>query len=662
MSITRTGLTGLIGVLVMGLLLSSVPGCSGSKGRIREVDPERLGVAPILRGTVGAETKIRRALPTIISGYGLVVGLDGTGGTTVPERVAATMERELAIRGVGSPGAFQGTLLEGRSPQDVLRDPDVAVVIVEAAVPLASPESMVFDVRVRALAGSTTTSLEGGTLWTTKLQAGPPAVVGGPQTREVAEAVGDLFINPFALVETGGSGDTDPRVGRVLGGGRMTKPLSLELILANPLHSRARAIARSINQRFPNGPGGIGTTARGVSDGVVEVTVPLEFRDRFYDFIELVRHLPINPDFPEENARRYVRALQSGSELTDELSWALRALGEPATPFVRDLYEDDDPAVRLAGLRAGAFLNDPRSGLFLREIASDPRAPDRVEAIRLLGVVDGRPTIDETLRRVISSERSLDVRTAAYEALAERAVRGQLAKLLRWRQSTGEEISERELARLAERRIPPGLVQGIMRFAPTDRFVIDVIPFGEPLIYVTQQGGPRVAIFGESPALKTPAFLSIWDGELLVVAESETNELRVRFRDPASDWIVQERVPNSLVRLTEFMAREQTPERPDPGLRMTYSDMVGALFAIQTEEATDAAFATEGDRLLAGLLRAAAADADRAREEASAEELAAIRGEGEQIDAFDPSSERQPATGSRYVVPINRSDETRGSR
>lgn len=651
--LSKTWRVGLI-LMVCATLIA----CGGQKGRVRTVKPNLPDVAPILRGTIGSETKIRRALPTILSGYGLVVGLDGTGGTSVPERVAATMERELAIRGVGRQGMFEGTLLEGRSPQDVLRDPDVAVVVVEAAVPLASPEGMTFDVRVRALAGSTTRSLEGGRLWTTKMQAGPPAVVGGPQTREVAEASGDLYINPFADADGEGTGDANPRVGRILGGGRMTKPLSLEILMANPLHARARAIARAVNQRFPNGPKGPGTTARGVSDAVVEVSVPIEFRDRFYEFIELVRHLPINPDFPEENARRYVRALQQGSELTTELSWALRALGEPAIPFVRDLYEDPRVEVRMAALRAGANLNDPRAGLFLREMAAEP-GPERSEAISLLGAVDGRPNIDETLRRIISTESRLELRVAAYESLARRAVRARLKTLLQWRERGGAEASERELSRIAERSIPAGMVQGITRIPLSERFVVDVVPFGEPLVYVTQQGNPTIVIFGEDPSVERPAYLSVWGGDLLVVAEPDSEDVRVRFRDEQTGWVVQESVDESLVDIVRFFAREQTPEQPEPGLRMTYSDLVGALFAIHEADGTAAGFATEGDRLLASLLSAAAADVERAREDASAADRAALAEESGQrnLDAFDASRERRPSGRSRYIVPINRGSD-----
>lgn len=642
-------------IVIQALLLASaltLPACSKEKGQIRDVDPTLPNVTPSLRGTIGAECKIRRALPTIISGYGLVVGLDGTGGRIVPERVAASMERELGLRGVGREGTFKDTLLEGRTPGEVLRDPDVAVVVVEAAIPLAAPDGMAFDVRVRALPGSDTTSLEGGVLWTTKMQAGPPAVVGGPQTRAIAEASGEIFTNPFANV-TGGPGDLNPREGRVLGGGRVTDPLKLEIVLARPLHSRARAIASAINQRFPEGPRGPGTVAKGVSDAVVEVSAPLEFRDRFLDFVELVRHLPINPDFPERRAQNYTRSLDRGTNRPSELVWALRALGKPAIPFVRDLYDHDNEATRLAALTAGAYLDDPRAGLVLSEIAARP-GPRRLDAIDLLGVVEGRPTIDQALRRIVETEDELTLRISAYEALAQRALRSRLKSLLR-QNRFADELTDEQLAQIAERSIPPGQVQGVVRVPLADKFVMDVVPFGEPLIYVTQQGRPRVALLGEAATIEKPSFLSIFEGDLLIRAEQDAEKVLLRYNDRYTGRITTDALGDSLAELVAFMAREETPERPDIGLRMSYSEVVGALFAIQNDGGTEAQFATETDRLLAELLAAATAtdDDERAVGDEEAEEDA----DDFNPDAFDPDAidpRREPQRRSKYIVPIPR--------
>jgi hypothetical protein len=85
-----------------------------------------LDVDPIMRGTVASETVVEGLRPVIVRGYGLVVGLQGTGGRLMPAEVRAMMVQELARRGIGNP-----VLSADLSPEEMLNSPDTAVVIVE---------------------------------------------------------------------------------------------------------------------------------------------------------------------------------------------------------------------------------------------------------------------------------------------------------------------------------------------------------------------------------------------------------------------------------------------------------------------------------------------------------------------------------------------------
>ena len=60
-----------------------------------------IDVQPIMRGTVAAESVVIGNMPTIVRGYGLVVGLKGTGSRLMPAPVRANMLQEMARRGVG---------------------------------------------------------------------------------------------------------------------------------------------------------------------------------------------------------------------------------------------------------------------------------------------------------------------------------------------------------------------------------------------------------------------------------------------------------------------------------------------------------------------------------------------------------------------------------
>ena len=109
-----------VGVALSLILLAApMTGCGGgSKKRVREVTPTLSGAPSVLRGTIGYETSLRRADAEYVSGYGLVVGLNGSGSTNVPENVAATMEREILIWTEGdTTNSFAHTPLAGLSPR-----------------------------------------------------------------------------------------------------------------------------------------------------------------------------------------------------------------------------------------------------------------------------------------------------------------------------------------------------------------------------------------------------------------------------------------------------------------------------------------------------------------------------------------------------------------
>ena len=62
-----------------------------------------LEVPQIMRGTVGGEAILLGYADVVVRGFGLVVGLNGTGSRSVPTDVRAFMIREMGKRGVGLP-------------------------------------------------------------------------------------------------------------------------------------------------------------------------------------------------------------------------------------------------------------------------------------------------------------------------------------------------------------------------------------------------------------------------------------------------------------------------------------------------------------------------------------------------------------------------------
>lgn len=600
-----------LAVLILAALL--VPACvSGSAEKAR---PVRVPVPPrdvpsALRGVIGSQATVRGLQPTRISGLGFVVGLNGTGGGVLNDRVAFHMEREMGLMGVGT-GAFEGTPFEGMSPRRLLQNKDTAIVVVQALVPPGSPEGARFDVFVRAL---NATSLEGGKLYTTDLRIGPAIAFGGPQTQKVGESRGNIFINPFAE-----PGEVDSVVtrttGRILNGGVVTTSRNLRITLDNPSHSRARQVVSAINSRFPERPGDNGPIAVGRDENDIEVTVPRAYLDRSAEFAQILAHVQIDQTAPHIYARRYVDALRREPYLADQLGWALHALGEPALPFLRELYDDSELVPRLAALRTGARLNDPRVAPHLQELAMTGPDGIRTDAIELLGRVDTGPSADDTLKKLLS-ETSLPVRIAAYEALVKRAERARFRSLVEYERfrdaPVGMRASAEQLRRAAELSLPSGTIHAVSRVPMYGKFLLDRVPVGDPLIYVTQQGVPRIVLFGETLEIEKPAFVSAWSDRLMMVAETPSDTPRLFYEAVPGRAVridlatyrpsYQTPVETSVTELVDFFTREWTPDQQLIGLGMTYSETVGALHEFYKAGALNAVFATERDRLIADLL------------------------------------------------------------
>jgi len=585
--------------------LATLGACNKNKPtpRARTVEPTITRDIPTaLRGTVGSVARLRGVNATRVSGIGFVVGLNGTGGLPLQERIAAHLEREMALQGIGQAGQYSGTAIEGKSPRQLLSDRNTAAVIVEAALPPGAGEGSTFDIYVRAL---NATSIEGGTLWTTELQPGPPSAFGSRQTRKIAEARGPIFINPFA--EPGAEGDGVTRtVGRVLDGGQMLETLYIDIVLDSPSHARSRQIAAAINSIFPRGPGDREPIARGRDESLVRVQVPRRCRDRTSAFAELVRHVTIDQAYPDEYAKRYAAVMRSQPEMASEMSWCLEALGGRSLPFLRDLYDEVDAIPRLAALRAGAHLGDPMAAQPLIDLATSGPAAVRPEAARLLGRLDGGPIIEQTLTDLLG-EDDLVVRVAAYEALADRAVELQRRRLLAEASRTPggatARLSLAALDSLSRTRLPDGTMQRVSRRLVAGKFLLDWAPAGDPLIYVTQQGEPRIALFGEDLSIDNPMLVSAWSDRLLIDADS-SGPIRISYMNDRTGRVTRGEVDRNLPALIDFFARRPTPEDPRPGLDLSYSEVVGALYEMQRQGQIAAAFSTERDRLLAELLQA----------------------------------------------------------
>ncbi len=645
---------------VVGACLAAAiasPGCSSEPKRpVRPVTvmPVKRDIPQVFRGTVGSVSEFSGIDSVLVTGYGLVWGLRGTGGGILPEAVAGHMEREMGLRGIGRGTTYPkghplaGPDGRGKSPRELLRDPAVAVVVVYARVPPGAPKGYPFDVFVQAL---NATSLEGGTLLTTELQIGPSEPFGGYQKKQIAQARGSVFVNPFG--DPGAdSGTVNLQVGRVLYGGAMTEPLKIEIRLDEPSHQRVRLIANAINTRFPRFAGDADVTARGRNDSSIALSIPERFRFNPGDFVKMVQYLPFDIGIPpEEFARRYVDAMASEPALANELKWSLRSLGERAIPQLRRLYDTGDIRPRMAALEVGAALGDGLAADALLPMAAEGPTALRLDAIRLLGLVEGSVRVDVGLRELTSSTDPT-IRISAYEALAARAERVQQRRLAATTpdlvEASGRALSVSDVETLSKLWMPGDTIQGVQRTLVSGKFLLDQVESDRAGIYVTQQGIPRVAMFGK-PKARMPLLVEVWSDRLMMASDPGDSMIRVLYRDESGRGRLLQVSP-SIEEIVKVLSHTPTIEDPSPGLGFNYSEVVAALHAMWRAGALEAEFTTEQDRLLAELIEATQNMVAQERPERPGEEpkqvlpLPALGGEPEPTKPKDDRPKIVPIT------------------
>jgi len=229
-------------------------------------------------------------------GYGLVVGLDGTGDqTTQTPFTAQSLTAMLQQLGVTVPA---GTNMQLRN---------VAAVMVTATLPPFAQPGQAIDVTAASLGNAK--SLRGGTLVATPLR--------GADGQVYALAQGNLVI-AGAGASAGGSKVQVNHLsaGRIPGGATVERavasPLaqgdSLQLDIASADFTTARAVAKAINERFGKG------TAQALDGRVVKVKMPPSTDERV-TFLADMENLPIELATP---AARVVINARTGSIVVNQ--------------------------------------------------------------------------------------------------------------------------------------------------------------------------------------------------------------------------------------------------------------------------------------------------------------------------------------------------------
>jgi flagellar P-ring protein precursor FlgI len=222
---------------------------------------------------------IQGVRPNQLFGYGLVIGLNGSGDKSGTEFTLQGLANMLERNGIRV------------NPADV-KVKNVAAVLVSASLPPFARIGKKIDVTVSSIGDAK--SLAGGTLVLTPLK--------GVDNQVYALAHGPVAVGGYSFGGAAGGGQTKnhPTVARIAGGATVEREIpvalarkeSLVMILNNPDFNTASAISRTIDREF--GPG----SAMAIDSGTLEFKVPPAYRHRVVDLIAQMGTLEITTDRP----------------------------------------------------------------------------------------------------------------------------------------------------------------------------------------------------------------------------------------------------------------------------------------------------------------------------------------------------------------------------
>jgi flagellar P-ring protein precursor FlgI len=208
-------------------------------------------------------------------GYGLVVGLNGTGDKSRTEFTNQSLVNMLSRMGV-------------TVNQDDVKVENVAAVMVTATLPPFAKAGSEMDVTISSIGDAE--SLEGGTLLLTPLKA--------PNGEVYAVAQGPITVGGMN-VSAGGTNTTKnhPTVGRIPNGAIIEKEIPYQLkqtyitlnfnnmSISNIVEAKNR-INTIFNEKI----------AEISSPGSLQIAIPGEFRNRYYEFLDEVLKVEIIPE------------------------------------------------------------------------------------------------------------------------------------------------------------------------------------------------------------------------------------------------------------------------------------------------------------------------------------------------------------------------------
>jgi flagellar basal body P-ring protein FlgI len=490
--------------------------------------------------TIGRLAEIVAFSPIPVKGIGIVVGLSGSGSAECPPAVRDYL-RQYIMTQVGNKQLI--------NPDKMLNSTDTAVVAVEGWIPAGAVKQQPFDVSVKALANTQTTSIQGGRLYTTELKyVSQIEEAFGAASKTLAFAAGNIYIDN--IVEP----KPDPRGGFVLGGGRAIQDTQLLLAIYKPDFRTAAIVRNRINERFGK------NVADAASDSIILLSLPERFNDNKEKFIELIKSLYITSSAVSEDKQinLLIEKLQSEPDKR-AYETGLEAIGRPAADRIERLLKNQDLQTKFAAARCLLNLGDDSGLKILRDFAQDSTCPFRLDAIKAVGDAAAKRDCLALMNRLVRDD-NLEVRYTAYKYL--------------------QKYDD----------------NSIMRILIGQDFYLDQVLQNSPkTVWVSRKNEPRIVLFGAPIDCEQDIFIESDNGNIIINALPDENKISIMRKHPVTGELMGPlKTSFRLADVIRILGDEPAPEdnKKRPGLGVSYSEIVELLKKMCNKGAVKAVFAS----------------------------------------------------------------------
>ena len=492
---TIPGRTRWIGALVAGATLVGTG--AGTPKKKEPAPPKVEETIGDVAAIIGTDFKVE--------GVGLVIGLDNTGSDPAPSWQRTKLLDEMRKSGIPH-------------PEKLLQSKQYSMVTVRATVPAGLTKADHFDVDIELATGSATTDLAGGFLIETKLAQRAKTKEGDKDDKVIAAAYGPVMIGNKVK-------PNEPKVGRVLGGGRAKEesPYILSIKEARRSGKTSKLLETVICNRFHQAEG---TDQKGMAeaktDSLLQLKVPKLYhhnQDRYHSIIKL---LPLvdNPSLREQRTERW------GRELLDPKKAGLAALrleglGTGSIPTLRSALGSPDETVRFFAAESLAYLNDPEgnNAKVLAEVAKN-KPEFRAFALKAMAATDQSASLLKL--RALMAEPEFELRYGAFDAL--RTLDPSDPFLGRAQVLDDLPAPEKDDDMALQITSTLSTKKPVRREEPFALYVVDCE--GPPMTHVTANIRCEVVVFGKSQKILTPVVLGA-GGPLLLNASDGDDSVQI---------------------------------------------------------------------------------------------------------------------------------------